>query len=200
LRDYADQLDDKGRHKVERISFLASRMNDLLDALLAYSRLERAEMERTRCDMMKIVQEAVEENAQILDETGATVDIDTPLPETVCTPDRVRDVFSQLIENAAIYNDQDEKRITVGHVQGSDGKPGRFYVRDNGIGIAPSDLESVFTIFRRLHGPEDYGAGIGAGLTLSRLAIERHGGELWAESEPGQGTTFSFTLPDNAHD
>jgi len=69
-----------------------------------------------------------------------------------------------------------------------------FYVKDNGIGIAPHHVEQIFKMFRRLHGRDDFGGGNGTGLTIVKKLVERHGGRVWVRSVPGQGTTFFFTL------
>ena len=103
----------------------------------------------------------------------------------------MREVFQNLISNAAKYNDSADKWVEVG---ASAADPPVFHVRDNGIGIAPPHQEQVFRIFKRLHHLSQYGGGTGAGLTISQNIIERHGGRIWLESTPGQGTTFFFTL------
>jgi signal transduction histidine kinase len=105
------------------------------------------------------------------------------------------------------YNDKEEKWIEIGfhanegetatNGHGSPSpqrKPIVFYVRDNGIGIPEKHRDSVFRIFRRLHGRDKYGGGTGAGLTVVKKVVERHEGKIWLESEVGEGTTFYFTL------
>lgn len=91
------------------------------------------------------------------------------------------------------YNDKPERWIEVGWENSTELGP-VFYVADNGIGIALADQEYVFQIFKRLHVRTEYGGGSGVGLTIVRRMIERHGGRIWVESTPGEGTTFRFTL------
>jgi chemotaxis family two-component system sensor kinase Cph1 len=88
------------------------------------------------------------------------------------------------------YNERAEKRVEVGF----DTMSGMFYVRDNGIGIDAEHFEDIFKIFKRLHGREEYGGGNGAGLTIARRVVERHGGRMWVESTPWVGSKFCFTL------
>lgn len=116
-----------------------------------------------------------------------------------CNVERLAEVFSNLLTNAVKYNDKPHKRIDVGvrHQPALPGEPSGeriFYVRDNGIGIAAEDIPNIFQIFRRLHGRDAYGGGTGVGLTLVKRIIERHGGRIWVESTPGEGTTMFFTI------
>ena len=107
-------------------------------------------------------------------------------------------VFQNLITNAIKYNDSEEKMIEIGVDDRGDRAPDAswpvFHVRDNGIGIDGVFKEDVFRIFKRLNAEKTYGEGTGAGLTFVKKIIENHGGEIWLESTPGEGTTFYFTL------
>jgi two-component system, chemotaxis family, sensor kinase Cph1 len=127
------------------------------------------------------------------------------LPQILCDRVRVREVLVNLLSNALKYNDKADKRVEVGYIEAHEsaqrlGFPESteghtvFYVRDNGIGMAPRHFEQVFKMFKRLHGREAYGGGTGAGLTIVRKLVERHRGQVWPESVVGEGTTFFFTL------
>jgi signal transduction histidine kinase len=121
----------------------------------------------------------------------------------------IEEVFTNLITNGFKYNDHPEPLVEIGYVMPSGNeKPSRgenltaeyakqitLYVRDNGIGIREKHLESIFRIFKRLHAGNRYGGGTGAGLTIVKKIVERHGGRVWAESVYGAGTTFYVTLP-----
>jgi light-regulated signal transduction histidine kinase (bacteriophytochrome) len=115
------------------------------------------------------------------------------LPEITADPITLSEIFSNLISNALKYNEKPEKWVEIGYTETPE-EPTVFYVRDNGIGIEPEHLDSIFVIFRRLHGPKEYGGGTGAGLTIARKLAERHGGRMWVESLVDQGSTFYFTL------
>ena len=90
------------------------------------------------------------------------------------------------------YNDKPDPWIEVGYL--SESEEPIYYVRDNGIGISSTFHEQVFKMFKRLHGRDDYGGGSGAGLTICRKIVERHGGRIWIESTPGDGATLYYTL------
>ncbi|MDQ3556775.1 MAG: ATP-binding protein [Gemmatimonadota bacterium] len=112
---------------------------------------------------------------------------------------RVGSVFQNLISNAIKYTDKSERWVEVGwNDPEAEGAPPVLYVRDNGIGIAPRHWDAIWRIFRRLHGRDRFGGGAGAGLTIVKKLVERHGGRIWLESESGQGTTFYFTLESEA--
>jgi signal transduction histidine kinase len=118
-----------------------------------------------------------------------------PLPTVRCDPVRAGSVLQNLVSNAVKYNDKPEKWIEIGWLDPeTEGGPAVLYVRDNGIGIPEKHWDSIFRIFKRLHGRDRFGGGSGAGLTIARKLVERHGGRIWLESAPGEGTTFFFTL------
>jgi light-regulated signal transduction histidine kinase (bacteriophytochrome) len=135
----------------------------------------------------------------MLQERGVEVRIPTRLPTVLCSGVLVAEVFRNLIENAAKYNEKDERWVEIGVVP-EDGErdarraPPVFAVRDNGIGIRDRHFESVFRIFKRLNARDRFGAGTGMGLTIVKKIVERHGGRIWIESELDQGSTFYFTL------
>jgi light-regulated signal transduction histidine kinase (bacteriophytochrome) len=145
-------------------------------------------------DVKAAVEDALEMVIARVQESGAKIVVDETLPTVSGDADRLGEVFANLISNAIKYNDKPEPRIEIGHRVREGSLPPVFHVRDNGIGIAPEHQKLVFQIFKRLHGREAYGGGVGAGLTIVRKIIERHGGNIWVESEVGQGTTFYFTL------
>ncbi|TDU69308.1 light-regulated signal transduction histidine kinase (bacteriophytochrome) [Prosthecobacter fusiformis] len=198
MEDYAGQLDDQGMAYLRTMMRLTERMETLLDSLLYYSRLSRAEIRAQKVNLMLVVEDALEMLIARREETGAKIVLAENFPPVDGDADRLSEVFSNLISNAIKYNDKKPPEITLGWLPSEDSSAPVFYVRDNGIGIAKEHQQLVFQIFKRLHAREQYGGGVGAGLTIVRKIIERHGGRIWLESRPGQGTTFYFTLqPDS---
>lgn len=116
------------------------------------------------------------------------------MPVIYADSSRLGEVFTNLVTNAVKYNDSENKWVEIGFDESKEDQPTVFYVRDNGIGIDKNYQRKIFQIFRRLHGRDDYGGSSGAGLTIVKKIIQRHGGKIWIESEPGAGTTFYFTL------
>ena len=151
-------------------------------------------------DLNKILERTLELLSVRLAEVGLEVRIPRPLPEIYCDRVRVGEIFQNLITNAMKYNDKAEKWVEIGYIdpQEQEGqnktRPFVFFVRDNGIGIREKHYDAIFRIFRRLHGRDKFGGGTGAGLTIVKRIVERHGGQIWVESTYGQGTTFYFTL------
>lgn len=190
--DYAAILDEQGKHYLERMQRLVERLTALIDGLLAYSRTGSSDLPREPVALDHVLDEVAEDLKPFLHDQGVELVRATPLPIFTCNALRVREVFQNLITNAAKYNDKPEKRIEVG-CDATRQTP-VFYVRDNGIGIAPQHQDSIFRIFKRLHEQGKYGGGTGAGLTIVKKIIERHGGRIWIESTHGEGTTFYFTL------
>ncbi len=194
LEDCADQMDEQGIAYLRTMMRLTERMEALLDSLLYYSRLSRADIKAQKVDMNAAVEDALTLLVARVQESGAVITVPKILPEVRGDADRLGEVYSNLISNAIKYNDKKPAEIEIGWQEGGEGEPAVFFVRDNGIGIAPDHRALVFQIFKRLHGREEYGGGVGAGLTIVRKIIERHGGRIWLESSPGHGTTFYFTL------
>lgn len=190
--DYSPVLDDEGKELLNTLSRLTTRLDNLIQSLLTYSRAGRFELSFEETDINDLIKETIESIAFFLEENNARVTIAEPLPSIICDRTRVGEVFYNLITNAVKYNDKEQKEIEIGIDRSFE--PPRFYVKDNGIGIPEKHLETVFKIFKRLHPRDRYGGGTGSGLTIVRKLIYRHGGSIWAESEPGEGSVFRFTL------
>ncbi len=209
LEDAAMPPGSEGRDRLDRVMRLTLRMDALLDALLNFARVGRLAMALEKVDLNSVVAEALEMVDARRLERACDIHVDAALPWVDCDRARVREIFVNLLSNALKYNDKPVCRIEIG-CERSDkaaatdrpaGTEGRtvFYVKDNGIGIAPHHLDQIFKMFRRLHGRDDYGGGNGTGLTIVKKLVERHGGQVWVRSTLGQGSTFFFTFtPDTA--
>lgn len=193
LEDYADKLDDDGKSKLETLIRLSRRMETLIDSLLQFSRLGRVDLAIDDVDLNGVLEEVIDAIAINLKENGVTIRIPRPLPTVRCDRVRIRELYYNLIVNAMKYNDKPEKWIEAGWSQDGAAPPA-FWVRDNGIGIQEKHHESIFRIFKRLHGRDKFGGGTGAGLTIVKKIVERHNGRIWVESVPGEGTAIFFTL------
>ncbi len=193
LEDCADRLGPEDVDKLRAMARLSRRMEDLLDSLLHYSRTTRKEVNIRSCDLNEIIAEVLDLLSARIQESGAEIRIPRQLPALELDSASMSEVFSNLISNALKYNDKSQKWIEIGFHE-RDGASPVIYVKDNGIGIDHEHLSDIFMIFRRLHGPKEFGGGTGAGLTIARKIVERHGGRMWVESVPGEGSTFCFTV------
>jgi light-regulated signal transduction histidine kinase (bacteriophytochrome) len=174
-------------------------MEVLIDSLLHFSRLGRADLAIAQVDLNALLDEVVDSLGITLRQHGVEIRIPRPLPEVRCDRVRVQELFLNLISNAMKYNDKPRKWIEIGTVDGSaNGAVPVFYVRDNGIGIQARHFDAIFRIFKRLHGRDTFGGGAGVGLTIVKKIVERHDGRVWVESTFGEGTTISFTLEKEA--
>ena len=175
-----------------RIASATGKMQELLDSLLELSRIGRIVGPPEPVSMLEITNESVELLAVPIQERNVTVTVAPGLPEVYGDKKRLREVMVNLVENAVKFmGDQQDPRVEIG-VHSDAGKP-VFFVRDNGIGIAPEYQGKLFSLFERL---EVNVPGSGVGLALVKRIIEIHGGKIWVESEGGgNGTTFWFTLP-----
>ena len=169
----------------------ANRMRELIQGLLAYSRVETQGTPLRAVDSEAVL-EQVQKNLQIaIAENKALVTHD-PLPTVTADAIQLSQVFQNLISNAVKFRGDRQPEIHVG-VENNH-TAWRFSVRDNGIGIESEYTERIFVIFQRLHTRHEY-PGTGIGLAVCKRIVERHGGRIWVESEAGQGSTFYFTIP-----
>jgi len=201
-RHLGEGLDDRGRHYLDVIGNSARRMSSLIDDLLVYSRLGRSALKLQAVDMQSLAEEA----RAVLD-TGRMIDAEesgrpvhriqwhiAPLPVLVADENMMRQVWLNLLGNAVKYSARSEPAvIEIGCEPMADGGH-HFSVRDNGVGFDMEYAGKLFGVFQRLHKPSEY-PGTGIGLASVRRVLGRHGGRIWAESEPGNGATFHFVLP-----
>lgn len=185
-----DQLDEESKERISGMMRLTRRMDELLNALLQYSRLGRSALDSEPVDLNQVVSDTREMLHTRLH--NVAVRIPQPLPTVQGDYIMLSEVFANLIANATKYNDKAAPWIEIGYTADQDAV--RYYVRDNGIGIDERHFDRIFDIFRRLHGRTEFGGGSGAGLAIVKKIIERHGGKIWVESVIGEGTTFYFTL------
>jgi signal transduction histidine kinase len=188
-RKYHSYLDEDADEYIHCITSAARRMAALIDGVLAYSHVD-ADSERASADTGEALRSALANLTPTIQESQTVVTHD-PLPLVRANEVQLVMVFQNLIANAIKYRSQESPRIHVAAQQEHDAWV--FSVRDNGIGIQPEYINEVFVLFRRLHGPDRAGAGIG--LATSKKIVERHGGRIWVESQPGFGSTFFFTIP-----
>lgn len=186
-----DQLDADGQQALQLAATGAGWMQALIDNLLTHARIGTEAPSFSTCDCSVIVDRAIRE---VSAEAGADAAIRRgELPTVVGNPDQLLLLFRNLLANAVKFKAEKTPRIDVS--AGADGEWWVFSVRDNGIGLDAQFAEAIFGMFKRLH-PERSGTGLG--LAICRRIVERHGGRIWAESEPGVGSTFFFTLPRTA--
>lgn len=188
---YEGKLDENADKYIHYAVDGALRMQKLVQDLLAFSRVGRSGAPPRSTDCNVVLRSALQNLEAAIQESGAVVNADQ-LPVLVVDSAQLTQVFQNLIGNGIKFRGQGAPTIQVS-AEVKD-KDWTFSVQDNGIGIAPDQVENVFVIFRRLHTREEY-SGNGIGLSICKKIIEHHGGRIWVESEPGHGSTFKFTLP-----
>jgi light-regulated signal transduction histidine kinase (bacteriophytochrome) len=170
----------------------ATRMQSLIEGLLAYSRVSTrgGDFEPVNCEV--VLDHALRNLVIAVEDSGAEVTHD-PLPQVSADELQLGQLFQNLVGNAIKFHGADPPRV---HISAED-RSGEwvFSVSDNGIGFDPEQTERAFSIFQRLHTGDRQYEGSGIGLALCRRIVERHGGRIWAESEPGEGSVFHFALP-----
>lgn len=188
---YRGQLDSEADHYIHYVVDGATRMQTLIQDLLAFSRAGREGMEMSNVDTFTLVQQALLNLQGMVNETNARITY-AGLPVIPANPTQLRQVFQNVIGNALKFQAHGPPAVRI--TARRKGPDWLFSVADNGIGIPLEQLENIFVAFRRLHAREEY-PGNGIGLAICKKIVERHGGRIWAESEAGVGTTMHFTLP-----
>lgn len=199
-------LNPENLQRAQSMMRLTLRMDSLLDSLLHFSRMGRTRLEFEDVDLNQVVADAMEMVGVRAADNSCTITLVRPLPQAHCNEVQVREIFSNLISNALKYTLQKRPHIAIGYVApGEPGLPANapsdstgqtvYFVRDDGIGIEKRHFEHIFRMFKRLHGRNEYGGGMGAGLSVVKKVVGRHGGIIWVDSTPGEGSTFYFTLP-----
>jgi signal transduction histidine kinase len=191
---FPDKLDAKAQGYIAGAFDGATRMERLIRDLLAFSRVASRGDAFLPADLGEALGEALRNLEESIKIAQATVAHD-PLPTLAVDAGQIRQLFQNLIGNAIKFHGDQPPEIHIGAQRTEERWV--FSVRDNGIGIEPQYFEKIFHIFQRLHTRKDY-PGTGIGLAICKRIIERHGGTIWVESQPGQGATFYFSLPDTA--
>lgn len=185
-------LDEERLDYIRRIQRASTRMKDLIDDLLTYSRVGRMGDLNQRINL-NLLMAAVIENLQAkIDETGAVIEIDE-LPTVNGDDSQLLQLFQNLVSNGIKYMPRDR----IPNIRIKLNRKDKFWiicVQDNGIGIAPEYTESIFQVFKRLHTSDEY-EGSGMGLAICKKIVTHHKGKIWLKSEPGKGSIFCFTLP-----
>ena len=188
---YKEQLDPDAQEFISYAVDGATRMKSLIQDLLTYSRVETAAREFSVVEMNDVIKTLQRNLRFTLEETGTSITNDE-LPKIHADEQQITQLFQNLISNAIKFRSDQTPHIHLGVKR--EGRFWQFCVQDNGIGIDQQYYQRIFVIFQRLHNRSKY-PGTGIGLAICKKVVERHGGTIWVESTPGQGTTFYFTLP-----
>jgi len=188
---YQGRLDDQADKYLSYITDGAKRMKDLINDLLALSRVGRADFTLISTDINDILMGMFNDIQPLVQEKQAEITHEA-FPTLKVNPLQMRNLLQNLIVNALKFHGNQPPRIHISARQ--EGREWVMAVRDNGIGFQPQYAEGIFNVFRRLHTKEEY-PGTGIGLAICKKIVERHGGRIWAESELGRGATFYFTIP-----
>jgi PAS domain S-box-containing protein len=191
-RRYGESLDASAGEYIAGALDGATRMQGLIGDLLVYSRAGTRGKEPGPAEVQAILKNTMENLRASIQESGAVITAD-PLPTVQADAVQLTQLFQNLIGNAIKFRADRPPQIHIGARR--EKSRWIFSVRDNGVGIDPQYHERIFLIFQRLHTRTKY-PGTGIGLAICKKIVERHGGEIWLESQPGQGSTFYFTIPD----
>jgi len=187
--DYADKLDKEGKEQMNLLSSRVGRMHNLIDGVLQYSKVGREKEEMVEVNLNELVPAIIDTLAP---PENIEIAVESELPVLQCEQTRIIQVFQNLLSNAVKYMDKPQGQVRIGCIE--ENGFFKFSVADNGPGIEEKYFEKIFQMFQTLS-PRDEFESTGVGLTVVKKIVEMYGGKIWVESEPGQGSTFTFTLP-----
>jgi light-regulated signal transduction histidine kinase (bacteriophytochrome) len=190
IRQYGDRLGPDAGEMLDLIQGSVNRLQKLLAGFRTYAQIAGQKAPLQLCDGNDLLTASLSSLKPVIDENGASVTRDD-LPELYCDPAQITFVFLSLMENSIKFRSQARPEIHVSAV--SDEDMSTLVVRDNGIGIDSRNHRRIFEMFKRVHNERYSGAGVG--LAIVERIVQRHGGQIWVDSELGQGATFSFSLP-----
>lgn len=191
-KEYQDDLDEKGQLYLDRISASGSRMQNLIEDLLTYSRTGTGDQTWMSVDLNQTVVQVQLDLQSEIAESGAKITVHD-LPQLLLNPKEIHQLFQNLIANAIAYSDN-PPQIDISVT--AQGEEWLFAIEDRGFGIAPEFQSQIFEVFQRLQS-DDLFPGSGIGLAICQKIVRRYEGIIWVESEVGRGSTFYFTLPMN---
>jgi PAS domain S-box-containing protein len=192
-RRYKGKLDENADEFISYAVDGANRMQKLIGDLLMLSRVGTQAKPSEPVDTGAVLKRVLGDLQQAIETTGAEIHQPETMPVVCADGTQIGQLFQNILGNGLKFHGDAPPRIEITVETQGDGW-WRFAFKDNGIGIEPQYFERIFVIFQRLHGKDRYG-GTGIGLAICKKIVERHGGKLWVESKPGEGTTFLFTLP-----
>ena len=187
----ADKLDEESKEFIEFAVTGAQRLDSLINDLLEYSKVANKKREFNNVNLNDILKQTILNLKSVIDDNNAEITYNE-LPTIKGDEQLLTQLFQNLISNSIKYRREIIPKINISAMQES--SQYLFKLKDNGIGISPKHLDKIFTIFQRLHSKEEY-EGTGIGLAIVQKIVHQHGGEVWAESKPGKGSTFYFTIP-----
>ncbi len=193
---HSEPLSAEAKELLQIINTESTRMGQLIDDLLSFSKLGKKDLQRTMIPMKELAHDAVQELQRLHTvSTDLPIQID-PLPDAYCDRSLIRQVLVNLVSNAIKFSmHKADARITIGYTEHD--AMVTYYVKDNGAGFDMRYYDKLFGLFQRLHSQEEFG-GIGIGLANVQKIVHRLGGEVWAEGKVNEGATFYFSLPRHA--
>lgn len=203
LEDYIGIIDEAGTERLKTLIRLTQRMEALIDVLLKFAQIGQATLHRYPADLNQLLGQVITIFQISHPQANLEIRVPRPLPTLEVDAVLVSEIFSNLVSNAYKYNDKPHPWVEIGYLTAAElSAPAAnlspstpvFYVRDNGIGIRERHLTAIFRLFKRLHPQTMYGGGTGAGLTIAKKMVERHGGQIWVESIYTEGSIFYLTL------